>query len=75
LAQNVRVELTAPAGGRLQIVGPPTLELVPGQLRREEIWIVLPRAAFHDGQVQGHFRILGGPKNTRELAFTLLGPQ
>jgi cytochrome c oxidase accessory protein FixG len=75
VAQNVRVELTEPAGARLQIVGPPILELVPGQMRREEIWIVMPRDAFHDGEVKGHFRVSGDAQNTRQLIFTLLGPQ
>jgi cytochrome c oxidase accessory protein FixG len=75
VAQNVRVELVEPAGARLQIVGPPTLALSPGQMRREEAWVVMPAGAFKDGQVKGRFRVGDTPDAIREVSFTLLGPQ
>jgi cytochrome c oxidase accessory protein FixG len=75
LAQDVRVELVEPEGARVQIVGPPTLTLTPGQMKREEAWVVIPKAAFKDGQVRGRFRVGSGPQLVEEIPFTLLGPK
>lgn len=73
-ATTFTLGVTAPAGAELRVVGPPDVALDAGQMKRVEVWVVVPRAAFRGGEADGRFvlRFSGGPDQT--VDFPLLGP-
>ena len=68
------VEVAAPAGADVRLVGTQPVALAPQEMKRVEAWVVAPSAAFTAGTADGHFRLRFTDGTTHEIAFPLLGP-
>jgi polyferredoxin len=69
------LEALAPADTELKVVGPPSLQVGPGEMKRVEVWVVVPRSVFTDGATDGRFAVKQDGETIKEISFKLLGPQ
>ena len=72
-AREQLAEASAEAA-RLQVVGVQPVELEPGEMKRLEVWVILPESSFEGGQLPATFELDFSDGTTQEAGFTLLGP-
>ncbi len=64
----------APIGTEMRIIGASPVELQPGEMKRIEVWVVIPREAFSSTSVEGTFKLSFSDGLIEEPSFLLLGP-
>ncbi|MEC9396922.1 MAG: hypothetical protein VX475_04875, partial [Myxococcota bacterium] len=53
----------------------PTTRIESGEMKRVEVWVLTPRAVFHDGRSNAHLIVGDGSERfEQELDFALVGP-
>ena len=75
-ANESTFEITSiePIGTQLRIVGTSPVELLPGEMKRVEVWVLIPKEALSSTSVEGKFRITFSDGHVDEPSFVLLGP-
>ena len=74
-ASTFEVEGVEPAGMTLRIVGVQPVELAPQEMKRLEVWVVVPPETFANGSThEAMFRLVFGDGTVETLVFPLLGP-
>ena len=74
-ARTMDVEILEPEGASVRIVGPQKIELAPSQMKRFDVWILVPRQAFEQGRSRAKLRIGDGTEDLdRVVTFPLIGP-
>ncbi|NQV72957.1 cytochrome c oxidase accessory protein CcoG [bacterium] len=63
-----------PSGTEMRIIGATPIELAPGEMKRVEVWIIIPREAFTTTSIEGHFEVNFSDGHIEHPVFTLLGP-
>lgn len=64
----------APADIQIRIVGATPVELEPGEMKRVEVWVIVPKEAFSSTSIEGSFKMLFSDDNEQVLSYMLLGP-
>jgi len=64
----------APRGSEMRIVGASPVELAPGEMKRVEVWIIIPRDRFTETNIEGRFRLTFSDGTVEEPIYALLGP-
>ena len=64
----------SPAGSEMRIIGESPVDLAPGEMKRIEAWIIIPKDAFTTTTIDAQFRLNFSDGVVREPVFTLLGP-
>ncbi len=73
-ARDVQMTISEPEGATLRLVGADSVTLKPGQMKRVEAWIIVPRAAFEGGQSSAKLSF-GDGEDTEVMDFALVGPE
>ncbi len=68
------VEALEPADAELRVVGVSPVTLAPKEMKRVEVWVVLPEAELPGGRAEGRFLLKFDDGYTEEVSFPLLGP-
>jgi polyferredoxin len=71
---SFEISVLEPAQAELQLVGASPVSLEPGEMKRIETWVLVPRADFGDDEMEGHFQLAFSDGDREEVSFTLLGP-
>lgn len=69
------VAVQDPANAEVQFVGVSPVELEPGEMKRTEVFVLLPAAELPDGRRQTTLRFDFGDGVSETAEYTLLGPQ
>ena len=64
----------APVDIQLRIVGASPIELGPGEMKRVEVWVIVPKEAFGTTSIEGKFNLSFSDGVAREITYILLGP-
>jgi cytochrome c oxidase accessory protein FixG len=64
----------APQGSEMRIVGASPVSLEPGEMKRIEVWIIVPKDRFTETSIEGRFRLTFSDGTVEEPVYTLLGP-
>ncbi len=64
-----------PAGAEVQFVGVSPIELEPGEMKRSEVFVVLPASDLPNGRRETTLRFDFGEGVSETARYTLLGPQ
>lgn len=70
----LRIEAVEPADASVQMVGPPETTLDPGEMKRTQALVSLPREAFAHGNLTAHFRAVAEDGTAWTFSHVLLGP-
>lgn len=73
-ASTFSVEAVTPEGTEIRPVGPMPMPLAPGEMKRLEVWVLVPPEAFTRDEIEGRFLLRYGNGDTEPLTFPLLGP-
>ncbi len=68
------IEVADPAGAELRIVGVTPIELDPSEMKRVETWVLVPRDAFDEDELEGAFHLVFEDGSVERVSFPLLGP-
>jgi len=74
-ATSFNISASAPDSVELRIVGATPIELASAEMKRVEVWVVIPQSAFDDGEQEGRFVLEFSDGVEEEVSFVLLGPK
>lgn len=63
-----------PSSMVMRVVGSAPVALEPGEMKRIEVWVIVPRDEFTDTSIDASFKISFSDGTVREPTYTLLGP-
>ena len=68
------VEAVEPEAMSLKMIGPASVEVPAGEMKRISAWALLPASAFDQGSAPAKFAVIGDGKKLREVSMSMLGP-
>ena len=71
---SFEIAALAPAGAELRVVGVSPIELAPQEMKRTEVWVVVPPDVFEAGQRAAAFVLRFDNGTEVQQTFLLLGP-
>jgi len=74
LPSSFDIKPVSPANMEIRIVGVSPITLAPGEMKRTEAWVILPRTAFTTDKRTASFHLSFSDNTLIETSFTLLGP-
>ena len=74
-AVTYTVNVTDPGDAVVQFVGVSPVELAAGEMERTEIFVIVPPALLQNGRRAATLEFVFDDGSTREMPYTLLGPQ
>lgn len=74
-SSGFEIHATAPDSASLRVVGATPIELEPAEMKRVEVWVVVPLSTFESGEQEGRFTLAFTDGTEESVTFTLLGPK
>jgi len=63
-----------PSSMVMRVVGAAPVSLEPGEIKRIEVWVIVPREVFSETSIDASFKISFSDGTVLEPVYTLLGP-
>lgn len=73
-ASSFTISITEPEAADLRVVGVQPVALAPGEMKRVEVWVLLPAEQFSGTTQDAHFQLTFSDGTVETQTFPLLGP-